>query len=106
MHRAGAPAKRAAARWKVEAVLEELKQLAGRIGLRVREEKLLREVGYQVRSGACRFRDEDLLLIDRELPPAVRLEILLEQLSKRDLGAVYVSPELRRLLGKEETTGS
>ncbi|MGH7860516.1 MAG: hypothetical protein ACREQY_24560 [Candidatus Binatia bacterium] len=92
----------ARARWKAEAVFEELKELATRLGLEVREEKLLREVGYQVRSGTCRVRDQNLILIDRDLPIPSRLEVLIEVLSGRDLGEVYVSPELRRVLGREE----
>lgn len=93
---------RAERRWKIEAVLEELKDLAERLGFQVREEKLLREVGYRVRSGTCRFRDQRLILIDRELPPAARLDVLVDELSACDLGSVYASPEVRRLLGKEE----
>jgi hypothetical protein len=92
----------ARARWKAEAIFQELKELATRLGVEVREEKLLREVGYQVRSGACRVHEQDLVLIDRELPVANRLEVLLDVLSGRDLGDVYVSPELRRILGREE----
>jgi hypothetical protein len=30
------------------------------------------------------------------------MEALLDELSRRDLGAVYVSPELRRILGKDD----
>jgi hypothetical protein len=88
--------------YKVEAILEELKALAARLGLEVREERLLREVGYQVRSGSCRVRERNLLFLDRDLPPAARMEILLEELSHRDLEEIYVSPELRRILGKDE----
>lgn len=106
MRREGSPGsgKQAAARarWKIEAILEELRDLATRLGLQVREEKLLREVGYHVRSGACRIRDRNLILIDRDLPPANRMEVLLDELSQRDLGDVYVSPELRRILGRED----
>jgi len=87
-------------------VLEELKGLAARVGLEVREERLLREVGYQVRSGSCRVRDQNILFLDRELPPASRMEVLLDELSKRDLGEIYVSPELRRILGKDERSGA
>jgi hypothetical protein len=86
----------------MEAVLEELKGLATRLGLEVREERLLREIGYQVRSGSCRVRERDILFLDRELPAASRMEVLLEELSRRDLREVYVSPELRRILGKDE----
>jgi len=88
--------------YKIDAILEELKGLAVRLGLEVREERLLREVGYQVRSGSCRVRERDLLFLDRELSPASRLEVLLDELSRRDLGEIYVSPELRRILGKDE----
>jgi hypothetical protein len=93
------------ASYKIDAVLEELKGLAVRLGLEVREERLLREVGYQVRSGCCRVRDQNILFLDRDLPPAGRLEVLLEELSRRDLGEVYASPELRRMLGKDEGPG-
>jgi hypothetical protein len=94
------------ASYKIEVILEELKGLAARVGLEVREEKLLREIGYQVRSGCCRFREQNLLFLDRELPAASRMEVLLEELARRDLGAVYVSPELRRILGKDEGSGA
>ena len=88
--------------YKIDAILAELKGLAARIGLEVREEKLLREIGYQVRSGSCRVREQNLFFLDRELPPASRMEALLDELSRRDLGGVYVSPELRRILGKDD----
>jgi hypothetical protein len=94
------------ASYKIDAVLEELKGLAARVGLEVREERLLREVGYQVRSGSCRVRGQNILFLDRDLPPAGRLEVLLEELSRRNLGEVYVSPELRRILGKDERSGA
>ena len=89
-------------RVKTEALFEELKEVAQRVGLQVREERLLREVGYRVHSGACRVRDRDLVLIDRELPVTHRLEVLADTLGARDLSGVFVSPELRRFLGIEE----
>ena len=81
-----------------EALCEELKELATKLGLRVREEILLREVGYRVRSGVCRVRDENVLFLDRHLLPGERLEVLLGALEGRDLELHYVSPALRRLL--------
>jgi hypothetical protein len=33
------------------------------------------------------------------------MEALLDELSRRDLGEIYVSPELRRILGKDERFG-
>jgi hypothetical protein len=88
---------------RAEQLCDELKMLAERLGLRVREEALLREVGYHPRSGTCRVRGEEVLFVDRTLPAGDRLEVLLHELRHRDLQGVYVSPALRRLL---ESRGS
>ena len=80
------------------ALLEELKEAAVRLGFEVREEKLLREVGYHVRSGSCRLRGTNLILLDRVLPVAAQIDVLLDQLSGRSLDDVYLSPAARRLL--------
>src|SRR2546425_336113 len=61
-----------------EALCEELKEVARRLGVEVREEILLREVGYRVRSGACRVRGEEVIFVDRNLPPEERVQVLLD----------------------------
>jgi hypothetical protein len=80
------------------ALLQELKGVAERLGIRVREEKLLREVGYQVRGGGCRVRGQEMVFLDRDLPLAERVEILLDELSRREVNEDMLSPPLRRLL--------
>ena len=87
-----------------EALCEELKELARRLGVQVREEVLLREVGYHVRSGACWVRGEEVIFVDRNLPVADRLQVLLDHLKGRDLETHYLTPALRRLL--ERGTGA
>jgi len=81
-----------------QALCEELKELARRLGITVREETLLREVGYRVRSGACRVRGEEVIFVDRALPPGERLQVLLDGLAGRDLETHFLTPALRRLL--------
>jgi hypothetical protein len=81
-----------------EALCEELKQVAVRLGVQVREEQLLREVGYRVRSGLCRVHGEEVIFVERTLPPEERVQVLLEGLAGRDVEALYLSPVLRRLL--------
>ena len=81
-----------------EALLDELKQLAERLGVKVREEVLLREVGYRVRSGSCRVRETRVILLDRALPTQAQIDILVDELSGQPLDEVFVSPALRRLL--------
>jgi hypothetical protein len=79
-------------------VLEELKGLAQQLGFDVRQEKLLREVGYHVRSGSCRVRDTNIILLDRTLPVNAQIDVLVEELSGSQFEDVYLSPEARRLL--------
>ena len=82
------------------ALLEELKMVATRLGFEVREEKLLREVGYRVRSGSCRVHEAHVIFIDRGLPPSAQIDILVDELAGRPLDEVYVSPAARRLLDR------
>src|SRR5450631_1218214 len=69
---------------RVERVLDELIEAAERVGLKVRREKLMREVGYRARGGHCRFRGEDLVIIDRDQAPHEQLEIVADALQGRD----------------------
>ena len=81
-----------------EALVEELKELATRLGVQVREEVLLREVGYRVRSGLCRVHGEDVIFLDRSLSPEDHVQVLVDGLAGRNLETIYVSPALRGLL--------
>jgi hypothetical protein len=79
-------------------LVDELSEAAKRLGLEVRREKILREIGYRARGGACRFRDRNLIILDRELAPAEQVEILAEALRGHDLEALYLSPAARHLI--------
>ncbi|MGC1677516.1 MAG: hypothetical protein WA740_08280 [Candidatus Binataceae bacterium] len=79
-------------------LVEELSEAAGRVGLEVRRERILREVGYRARGGACRLREKDMVIIDREQPAAEQLEVLAEALRSHDLEALYLSPAARRVV--------
>jgi hypothetical protein len=92
------PARGAAAQ---QALFEELKALATRLGFEVRQERLLREVGYRVRSGSCRVRDTRVILLDRVLPASAQIDILVEELAGQPMMEdVYLSPAARRLLDR------
>ena len=83
---------------RAETLLRELKDAASRCGIVVREERLLREVGYRVYGGRCRVRGRDTVFLDRSHPPAQRVETLLASLAGEDLGQAALSARLRRLL--------
>ncbi len=83
---------------RTERVLDELIEAAERVGLKVRRERIMREVGYRARGGTCRLRDSDMVIIDRDQAPHEQLEIVAEALKGRDLEAVYLSPAARKIL--------
>jgi hypothetical protein len=86
-------------------LVEELSKAAERLGLEVRFERILREVGYRARGGACRFRDRNLIIIDREMALAEQVEILAEVLRGHDMETLYLSPAARRLIDAVSETG-
>jgi len=79
-------------------LVSELEELAQRCGIEVRHEKLLREIGYRARSGSCKVREKNLVILDRTLAPAEQVEVLAEALRGQDLENLYLSPAARRLL--------
>ncbi|MDO8431667.1 MAG: hypothetical protein Q7S58_04570 [Candidatus Binatus sp.] len=83
---------------RIMKIVDELAGAAERAGLQVRREKIMREIGYRTRGGACRLRDQDLVIIDRDQPAAEQLEVLAEALRSRDLEAMYLSPAARRIV--------
>lgn len=83
-----------------QAVLDELKAAAERLGLQVREERLLREVGYRVRSGTCRLREHEMIFLDRGLPVSAQIDVLVDELAARPLDEIYLSPAARALVDR------
>lgn len=79
-------------------VLDELIEAAKRCGFEVRQEKLLREVGYRARGGSCRMRERDLVILDRDQAPADQIDVLADALRERDLESLYLSPAARRAI--------
>jgi len=79
-------------------IVDELAEAAQRVGLEVRREKIMREIGYRTRGGACRLRDKNLVIIDRDQPAAEQLEVIAEALRLRDLESLYLSPAARRVV--------
>jgi hypothetical protein len=79
-------------------IVDELAEAARRVGLEVRREKIMREIGYRTRGGACRLRDKNLLIVDPDQPAGEQLEVIAEALRSRDLESLYLSPAARRVV--------
>lgn len=79
-------------------LLIRLKDLAEATGLEVREERLMREAGYSVRSGLCRVNGQEVLILDRNLAPSDRIDVAVGVLADRDLDSIYIEPAMREFL--------
>jgi hypothetical protein len=64
-----------------EARLQELIGAAKQKNIEVRTEKLLREVGYRVRSGRCRVMGQNVILLDRDAPLGDQIDVLASALA-------------------------
>jgi len=71
-------------RSKQESRLQELILSAKRLNIQVRTEKLLREAGYRARSGRCKVRGQELILLDRDARLADQIEFLAAELAERE----------------------
>jgi hypothetical protein len=74
---------RAPKKTKHDSALQELMTEADRMNIEVRTERLLREVGYHARSGRCRLKGQDLIIIDRDVPLPDQVEFLAGELAER-----------------------
>ena len=83
---------------RIMRIVDELAEAARRVGLEVRREKIMREIGYRTRGGACRLRDKNLLIVDPDQPAGEQLEVIAEALRSRDLESLYLSPAARRVV--------
>jgi len=66
---------------KNEARLQALIGAAKEKRIEVRTEKLLREVGYRARSGRCRLKGQELILLDRDAPVGDQIDFLTSALT-------------------------
>jgi len=78
-----------------EQKLKELEELAGRIGIEIRYEKM-----GTISGGLCRIRDGEVILINKHLSTASKNELLAKELMlERDkLEKLFILPEIRELL--------
>lgn len=77
---------------KVEHVVEDLKQVAGRLGFQVRMER------GSFRGGRCTVSGEEVIVINRQHIPEIQLSILAESLRGSEIDNTYIKPAVRRAL--------
>jgi hypothetical protein len=78
-------------------LLQHLEGLAAQLGIEVRYENLADDE-VTIHSGGCKLLDRNLILIDRQQPPAQCARILARELSRYDLENLYILPRVREFI--------
>jgi hypothetical protein len=78
-------------------LLQHLEGLAAQLEIEVRYENLADDE-LTIHSGGCKLLDRNLILIDRQHPPAECARILARELSRYDLENLYILPRVREFI--------
>ena len=73
-------------------ILKELEELALKAGIKVRYEKT------EARGGMCTFQGNPLIIIDRKASYDYKIAVLAENIKKKGLQDIYISPKMREVL--------
>ncbi len=72
--------------------LQAFETLAQTLGVKVRYEK------GDFKSASCRVENENLIIIQKDIPAEKKIQIFANEFSKFDLENIYVVPALRKIL--------
>ena len=82
-------------------IIDQLEELAGRLGIQIRYEPIKQgEDLVRIVGGLCLLRGEYVVIIDSKATMRDRIRTLAEAVKYFDLNQVYIRPALRELLDK------
>jgi hypothetical protein len=81
----------------VSATLNQMEELAQRLGMIVRYEPLKID-GFFHNGGFCRANGQDFVIINRKASGLDKIHILTDALKRRDLSGIYILPSLREIV--------
>jgi hypothetical protein len=82
---------------KPDQVYQDLKELAEKLDVTVSEQNL-RSTGIKVKSGICKVKGKNILIMDNQLSFKDKNEILASCLSKLPHENIFIVPALREFL--------
>jgi hypothetical protein len=80
-----------------EFLLDQLEELANKLGIRVRYENVNLEESSGA-GGLCRLKGEYVLIIHARAPVKEQIQVMTEVLKRFPLGDIYIKPVIRKLL--------
>jgi hypothetical protein len=84
---------------KPEQIYQELKDLAEKLNITVSEQNL-RISGIRVKSGLCKVKGQDIVILDKTKSVYKKNKILAANLSKMPHENIYIVPAVREWLQK------
>jgi len=82
---------------KKELLLNQLEELAGKLGIKIRYENVIVEESSGS-GGLCRLKGEYVLIIHFQAALEEKIRIILEALRTFPVGDIYIKPVIRELL--------
>ena len=80
-----------------EILLDQLEELANRLGITVRQETVSQEES-SASGGLCRIRGKYVLILHSHAPAPEKIRLFVDALSQFPLDGIYIKPALRALL--------
>lgn len=87
---------------KLEQLYNSLKELAEKLGITVLEQSF-KNTGIKVKSGFCKVKGQQLLIVDKHKSIYSKVDILASFLSDLTLEDVYIVPAVRDVLDRHKT---
>ena len=84
---------------KPDQIYQDLKELAEKLDVTVSEQNL-RSTGIKAKSGICKVKGKNILIMDKQLSLRDKNEILASCLSKLPHENIFIVPALRDFLNK------
>ena len=80
---------------KINLILQELEEVADRLGWEIRYEK------GDFRSGFCQIDEQRLIIIQKKATPAERVNFLAVVFSQEDLDDIFLLPQVRNVIDSQ-----
>lgn len=81
---------------KKEEIIAELIRIAGRLDIKIIEDRLLRKGGY------CRVLTNKYLVMDKKISDNDKIELLTNALKRNNLDDIYITPKIRELCNEKK----
>lgn len=83
---------------KEDKLTEALEEVAGRLGIKVSIERIVKNSIRQPHGGLCWVDGEPRIIVHKKLTDAEKAQVLIDALREFDLEGIHIPPEVRQVL--------